>query len=279
MSTGIPGIGLVSCLALALGTSGLREAAGMPYPGIMPGATMLVSRDAGVVASNQAICAVWRVKSPGLKLEQVGDVQIGKSLAFTGELFEVVLANGSRYPASALTPLSAPRVRNIEPKPLSARLASRSRGRLAELPMRSADGGLRVTWRVMACSQANYLRQEIEIATASDGCVVREIKWLDQSIAAARVSGQVNGSPLVADNFFLGCEDPHASNLAGSDGEVSCRMLCNVRCFAGKDSPRASSSELRPKGSCGEDFLITSKKSALTPIALFSTIIPGTISR
>jgi hypothetical protein len=255
MDTGIRSIVWVSCLGFALACSGHSQAAEMRYPGRMPGPTMLVSLPGGVLLSNQAICAVWRSDLPGLKLDEVRDVQMGRGLIITGELFEVVLTNDARYPASGLVPLSGPQARKIKAEPRSARLAARALSQAVELPLRSADNRLRITWRALACDDANYVRQEIDVVATDDSCMVQEIKWLNQSIAGAHTSGQVDGSPVVAGSFFLGGEDPHALNQTDTNNHVSCRVRRNARLPRGEKLTLSFVVGVAPEGQMRRGFL------------------------
>jgi len=52
-----------------------------------------------------------------------------------------------------------------------------------------------------------------------EDCLIREIVWLNEAIPNAEAVGRVDGSPVVAGNFFLASEDPHALNLAKTAGQ------------------------------------------------------------
>ncbi len=221
-------------LVLAFAT--LSTAAGLDYPGPVPGRTVVVNGSHEIRVGNRAISAEWLWGDRGLRPVLVRDGQ--NSLSLTGEVFQIVLANGQHYAASTLIPEGGPRVNALEPDPAASRLASRIKGRKVELALRSADGRLRVVWRVLAHDGANYLRQEIDVSPMIEDCVIEEVVWLDQGIAGARRAGTVDGSPVVAGNFFFGLEDPHALNLvdppqggtgASSSTPAEGRVVCRVR--------------------------------------------------
>ena len=154
-----------------------------------------------------------------------------RQVALTGEAFEIVLTNGERYAASALRRDGPVRLRELTPDPRAARLAARIPGRQVEVPLRSADGRLRVVWRAVLHDGGNYIRQEIDVTAASEDCVIREIAWLNQAIPDAQAEGRVDGSPVVAGSFFFGCEDPHALNEVGEPSgrrERSRCVLCRI---------------------------------------------------
>ncbi len=198
------------------------------YPGKEPGPMSTVCRGDTITITNQAICVTWQTGQPGFRLKVVKDVQTGRAMTFKGELFEVVLSNGRSFPASSFVPSSKPRVRKISAVPLAPRLAARENSSVVELGLRSMDRALQLTWRATACDNANYVRQELEISSTETNCSIKELKWLDEPISESESAGLVDGSPVVAGAFFLGCEDPHAVNTAGSDSRVSCTTLRNV---------------------------------------------------
>jgi hypothetical protein len=81
-----------------------------------------------------------------------------------------------------------------------------------ELPLLSANGQFGVTWRATALDGANYFRQEIEVTTGDTNRAVTEMAWLAQPIPGSEVAGKVDGSPVVAGDFFYGLEDPHVQS-------------------------------------------------------------------
>lgn len=82
-------------------------------------------------------------------------------------------------------------------------------------------------WRAILTDGANYVRQEMDITALSEDCVVREIIWQDGSFAQTQTAGRVDGSPLVAGQFFFGAEDPQALNLANSVAPTNTNSTSN----------------------------------------------------
>jgi len=200
-------------LFLALpSTGGLGQIAPAAYPAAVPGPAGIFCDGSRIILSNSVLLATWRAEETGLRPESVRETARQEPLTLTGEAFEIVLTNGDHYAASALRRDGPVRLRDLTPDPKAARLAARIPGRLAEVPLRSADGRLRVVWRALLHDGANYLRQEIDVSATGEDCVIREIVWLNQTIPHAQTVGQVDGSPVVAGDFFFGAEDPHALN-------------------------------------------------------------------
>ncbi len=130
------------------------------YPGVLPGSASIQCVRSNLIASNAAFAVSWTLTSHGLEAPSVRDVQTGRTLGFTGELFQLVLTNGQRYPASTLVPETKPRVNELVPVATASRLARRVPGWQIEVPLRSPDGRLRVLWRAVLRDGANYVRQE-----------------------------------------------------------------------------------------------------------------------
>jgi hypothetical protein len=203
----------LATLLLALSsTAVLAQVAPAAYPAAVPGPAGIFCDGSRIIVSNSALFASWRAEDSGLRPESVSDTVRQRQVTFTGEAFEIVLTNGDRYAASALRRDGPVRLRDLTPDPKAAHLAARIPGRQAEVPLRSADRRLRVVWRALLHDGGNYLRQEIDVSAYGEDCMIREIVWLNQTMPDAQAVGQVDGSPVVAADFFFGCEDPHALN-------------------------------------------------------------------
>jgi hypothetical protein len=213
MARGLASPVCLAPLLMAL-SSAAASASAMPapFPGLDPGRAGIFSAGSRIIVSNAVVFASWQAGDSGLRPESFRDMQQQTQLALTGEAFEIVLTNGERYAASAFRRDGPVRLRDLKPDPKAARLAMRFPGRQAEVALRSADGRLRVTWRALLHDGGNYVRQEIEVTANGEDCMIREIAWLNQTVPEAQTVGLVDGSPVVAGDFFLGCEDPHALN-------------------------------------------------------------------
>ena len=259
----------LAALFLALpSTTVLAQVAPAAYPAADPGPAGIFCDGSLIILSNAALSASWRAEDPGLRPEFVRDTVRQRQVMLTGEAFEIVLTNGDRYAASALRRDSPVRLRDLAPDPKAARLAARIPGRLAEVPLRSADGRLRVVWRALLHDGANYLRQEIDVSAAGEDCVIREIVWLNQTIPDAQTIGRVDGSPVVAGDFFFGCEDPHALNevltlppdpaagqTATRGGPVLCRIPRNAVLRRGDTLTQSFVLGVAPAGQMRRAFL------------------------
>jgi len=225
---------------------------GIPYPGVPPGNPKVTSRRGQVFIQNRALSVEWEAGKEGLRLKQVVDVQGRRNIALVGSLFEIVLTNSNRYSSTGMVSEGEPALAALAPAPSSPRLAGRIPGRVIELPMHSRDGLLEVSWHVEVRRGANYIRQELEIRPTED-CVIQEVRWLGEPIPGAKTLGAVDGSPVVAGNFFLSPEDPHASNSTVQS--VLCRVPRNAMLKRGETLRQSFVIGVAPRGQLRRGFL------------------------
>ena len=226
---------------------------GAGYPGPDPGPARMVYQEQKITASNSALSLSWKVLSQGLRAQTVRNEQTGRTVTIEGEAFQILCADGQRYTASALVPEGTPRLSNWVLDPKAARLAARIAGRQVEATFRSPDGRLRLTWRAVVHEGDNYVRQLLEV-TAGQDCALKEIVWLDTPFLDGHAAGQVDGSPIVAENFFLGCEDPHARN-GDARGRVSCRLQREAPLRKGETITTSFVIGVAPRGQMRRAFL------------------------
>ena len=202
----------IRAAAFVLALSSAAVLAQAFYPAIVPSPARIFLDGSQIIISNSALSASWRVGDVGLRPEFFRDAVSQRQVTLTGEAFEIVLTNGECYAASTLRRDGPAWLSELTPDPKAARLAARIPGKQVEVPLRSADGRFLVVWRAVLHDGGNYIRQEIDASAAREGCFIREIVWLNQTIPEAQPVGQVDGSPVVAGDFFFGSEDPHALN-------------------------------------------------------------------
>jgi len=266
-----PQAGVIGFLVAALAFSSSVLPAQLVYPGSDPGPARILLAGARITVSNAVVSAGWLVGDQGLRPQFIRDQGQPRQLALTGEVFEIVFTNGQRYAASALKPDGLMQVSKLPADPQAARLAARIRGQQVEVPLHSADGQLQVVWRVVLHDSGNYIRQEIAVTAQAADCGIREIVWLDQAIPEAQAMGSVDGSPVVAGNFFFGSEDPMATNgvTAGVGGAVVCRLPRDATLRQGETLTQSFVLGVAPAGQMRRAFLYYLERERAHPYRLF----------
>ena len=98
----------------------------------------------------------------------------------------------------------------LKPERNSARAADRVAGVALDAKLADAASGLRLHWRALLRDGGNYVREQFTFEGAQE-LDLKSIALIDVDLPDASVAGTVDGSPVVADDRFLGVEYPMAS--------------------------------------------------------------------
>ena len=177
---------------------------------------------------NEAISWHWRLADGTLRPAQVVDKLNGKALPLTGECFQLKLADGATLKASDFKLVGLPNEQALPPAPESAVPAQRFPGRQLVARFFNGDRGLAAEWRVTLREGSTYIRQELVLRTLQKSILVKEIVLLEEKVAGAKTEGVVDGSPVVAGNYFFGYEHPMAKNAVTDDDVVRCSFVRNA---------------------------------------------------
>jgi hypothetical protein len=174
-----------------------------------------------VTLSNDQVIATWRIDQAQLKPDSLQDRLTSQTVKLQGDLFRLVLTNGTFVPASNFKLVGTVRPENLAANPDASRFAERLPGQQLVAEMVGANGNLRVTWRGILRNGSRYLRQQVELKAAQTSVPLKEIVLLDTPLANARATGTVEGSPVATDTAFFGVEHPLSINR-GEMGHVRC---------------------------------------------------------
>jgi hypothetical protein len=214
---------------------GFGAAVALEYPGPQPGPAAARIDGQQVVLENAAIQARWDLSADRPRLVEVVDRATHARLALASPLAALKLADGTE--CQAVLPAGAkPVLERISPQPRAVRLADRSGAWRATVELTTADGRTRIGWQAILGDGANYVREEIAVL-AHQGSRPVELGLLSATLPGAATCGIVDGSPIVAGNFFLACEHPMAKNEVAAD-----RAVCRLPLFESPAAglPRAS---------------------------------------
>jgi hypothetical protein len=168
------------------------------------------------------LSAVWRVSAERFDLMEITDRMSGVALRpRTTEAFVVTLADGRTWKASQLLQTGRPALERIQPERDAVRRAKQLAGWQASVPLVSKDGQFHAWRRAVVRDGSNYIRQEVTVSTESGESPVKELSLIDIEAPGAKVVGAVDGSPVVAGNWFFACEHPMANNRV-AEGAILC---------------------------------------------------------
>jgi hypothetical protein len=234
-------------------------------------------QDVGTITlSNHAISATWLVRGGSLRWQSLTNHFTGATLALDGSVFELVPKEGPVLRSSDLKMVGAPVLREISDSRAtsSSRAADRLPGRELRAELEDPAGNIQVTWKAILREDANYVRQEVTIRAAHQPLALAQVGLIDILVPGAAVSGQVKGSPVVAQTlsaqtlsaqtlsaqtlsaqtWFLGFEHPLSECRVRAD-RASCWLARELPLQAGQSVTYSSVIGVTHAGQLRRDFL------------------------
>ncbi len=215
---------------------------------------------------NHAVSVRWPETPGGVGLTVTNRLDnIELSLATP---FSILMQDGSIYNDSNLRPTGPIAIHKLVPRPNAARAADRLLGEQFDLPLANADGTLRVNWSVILLDGSKYVRQAITITAARKDAPISRVELIDSLASGAAVSGSVQGSPIVAGNFFLGLEHPMAKSKV-TNGRATAWMERDLPLRAGQSITYSSVIGVARPGQMRRDFLTYLEQERAHPYRTF----------
>ena len=220
---------LVLCLpVLLLGQS----AWAVDFPGPDPQQAKATVDHNRFVLENEVIRCEWMTGAGRLKPVCVEDKLSKTTLSLgDGECFRFVVARtpvseGRLVRASDLQLVGKPKLTVLKPSPGSLRLAERRAGRQIAVELASADGNLKLQWRVVLRDGSNYLRQYLQILAKRESVELQDLALVDVLVPGAAVAGSVDGSPVVVGQHLLWRRESDVEERGDSIGSADVGALC-----------------------------------------------------
>lgn len=157
--------------------------------------------------SNHVIAAQWDIADQHLNHLSVEDRLHGTTQAFPSP-FEVRLKDGAVYRADNLRVDGPVERKELTPSPEASRFSDRLAGVQIDVPLVSADGNLHLLWSLVLRDGSDYVRELLTLRAGEKDVAISRVQLLDADLSNGQVLGSVKGSPIVADNLFLGFEQP-----------------------------------------------------------------------
>jgi hypothetical protein len=173
----------------------------------IPGSAESESHGSRYVLSDRAVEADWEVAGGHLAGLTVRDHWNNTELTLMHP-FGILLQDGTILNAASLHVDGQPAMGMLTPSENAARAADRLAGWQFTLPLADAAGKIRVMWNLTLRDGANYIRQSVTILAGPADVPIAEVRMIDATLPGAEVVGAVQGSPIVAEHWFLGLEDP-----------------------------------------------------------------------
>jgi hypothetical protein len=213
----------------------------------------------------------WRGEVMNGKLRPVGvdDKLNGQTLPLTGDCFELVLSDGLVLSSADFQLEGPPRIETLKRDPSSPTVARHFSGKQLVAKFSAAERDLSAEWRVLLRDGSTYLRQELILHADGQDVFVKEIVLFNQRIPGAKTDGTVDGSPVVAGNFFFGYEDPMARDEIGTDDVVRCSFPRNAVLKNGETLRQSCVTGVTPAGQLRRGFLAYVERERAHPYRPF----------
>jgi hypothetical protein len=225
--------------------------------------------DTAASLENQDIAWSWRFENGKLHAVSVEDKLNAKTLPLTGECFQLILGDGTVLKSSEFELVAPPETQSLEPEPRSPVLAKRFPGKQLVADFSAPKEHLSAEWRVTLRDGSTYVRQELTLHASGSNVLVKEIVLFDQSVPDARTVGTVDGSPVVAGDFFFGYEHPMSQNTVGEDGRARCGFLRNAVLMSGETLTQSCVLGVVPDGQLRRGFLAYVERERAHPYRTF----------
>lgn len=205
--------------------------------------------------ANKSIAWNWQVDNNKLQPVSVTDKLNGKTLPLTGDCFELILGDGTVLKSSDFQLVGLPKIEAIKKDSSSPTLAKHFPGKQLVATFSAPQHHLSAEWRVLLRNGSTYLRQKLTLHAAQADVLVKEIVLLQQHVPGAKTVGTVDGSPVVAGDFFFGYEQPMSQNTVDSNGVVRCRFQRNAVLKSGETLEQSCVIGVVPDGQLRRGFL------------------------
>ncbi len=218
---------------------------------------------------NRSLAWVWKVENGHLQPVSLTDKFSGETRPLSGECFQLVLGDGTVLKSSDFKLDGPPEVEKLKPDAASPVAAKHFPGKELVAEFSAPAKHLAAEWRVILRDGSTCLRQELALHAAGQDVLVKEIVLFDEKIPGARTDGTVDGSPVVAGNFFFGYEQPMAQNTVDSNSVVRCGFLRNAVLKSGETLRQSCVLGVVHRGQLRRDFLAYLERERAHPCRPF----------
>jgi len=254
-----------ACTAVALTAAGLSaQAPSLVLQAGRPIATVSASR---FELGNEVLHASWAAVDGKLGAIHVTDKLTHRTVSEASP-FAILMKDGAIFNASDIVIAGPLHREELHAVPDASGLAERSSGIALALPWKTSDGSLSGTWTVVLREGSNYLRQILTITAGAQDAAISRVELIDLPLREASVVGSVEGSPIVAGDFFLGFEHPMSKSKVTA-GEATAWMERELPLQAGHTISYSSVIGVARAGQMRRDFLAYVERERAHPYRTF----------
>ncbi|MFT3790654.1 MAG: enterotoxin [Rudaea sp.] len=175
--------------------------------------TATVDKD-GARLGTATIAATWKLSDGHFADFRIGGSDGAPAIKVV-EPFALAFADGTRINASDLHATGAARTEKLAAAAKASRLAERIPGRAIAIDFTDKDDRFRFAWQLQQREGSAYLRELLTITALKQDEAIAEVELLKlDDVMGARVAGDVNGSPIVFGNYYVGFENPLSESQA-----------------------------------------------------------------
>jgi hypothetical protein len=225
-------------------------------------------RAAEFTLENDAVAVTCTTKNGRLLPGVLTDKKTGETVKLGGELFGLMLTNGSFLHAGDFKLAGRPRSTPLPVNLGASRRAEQLPGQELVADLTSADGNLTVTWHAVLRAGSRYLRQEFDFTAGKKEVPLSGIMLMEMNLPGAHPTGTVDGSPVATDTVFFGAEHPLSINR-GEMGFVRCFLPRGAALRPGENYSCSSVVGFVAKGQLRRDFLTYLERERAHPYRPF----------
>jgi len=215
-----------TCTLMALLSVACRSAWSIEYPGPAPGRSTATLDGTRLVFENDVLKAVFEVAPDGVALVQFTDRAANATLPGKKGPFLAAADTAKAPHAMDITTSGKATLERLAPSPRAVCAAEHNAGWRATVPMTLGSGAAQVLWQITLRDQSNYVRQALTLKADRQPLTPHMLTLVRLEAPAAKIGGEVDGSPVVCGNAFAACEHPMAANRA-----VGGQIVCTVGTF------------------------------------------------
>jgi hypothetical protein len=224
---------------------------------ILPGAHMSGSVDGSATGRyelrGERLTARFQVANGAIKVTEVENLKSHAKLQ-PGDPFSLLLRDGRVMAASQLKLDAAPVEQAVAPIQSASRRAEQIAGNELCADLSAQDNSFAVHWCAVVRDGTNYLRQEVTVRAIGQPLDIAEVRLFDFQAPGARVVGQVQGSPMVAGDFFFGFEFPLSASAVTNE-RATAILTRTLPLAAGQSITYSSVIGVSAAGQLRRDFL------------------------